>query len=141
MGYRIEQEGFEFQGVRLGQKCLLDDEEVTVIGFDEDEGITERFIVVKAQGCNGDMIISQSRVVTVILNKYEDCYYDWVSLHEIEFINLIVDELNPPKQISPIHVADILEDAADNWIKDESNCADSYNIINRCIEALRENIK
>jgi len=138
MGYRIEQEGFEFQGVKLGQKCIMDDEETIVIGFDEDEYNHERFIVVKSKGKVGDMKLSQSGVVTVILNKCGSYYYDWVSLSEIELIEPLTDEENPPYAISPIHVADILEDIIKMDMSDPEVATDIVCIIVDCIRSLRE---
>jgi len=142
MEYRIEQYGFEFQGVRLGQKCKdFKNEDAIVIGFDMEEDETSSFIMISNNSNSGSIVASKSSCVDVILSGYELTQYDWGGLKDIdmsdkmdEMLNTI-DELNPPKQISPIHVADILEDVLKMDMYEEPNTITQ--IIRECIKSLR----
>ena len=142
MGYRIEQEGFEFQGVRLGQKCKdFKNEDAIVIGFDMEEDETSSFIMISNNSNSGSIVASKSSCVDVILSGYELTQYNWGGLKDIdmsdkmdEMLNAI-DELNPPKQISPIHVADILEDTLQMAWYDQAD--EIREILNECIKSLR----
>lgn len=134
MAYRIEQNGYEFKGVKLGSKCIVDGEETMVIGFDEDDGDDPSFIAVISQ-VRDDLKLLQSGAVTVILEKYGDYYYDWVAPHEIKLIE--DDEVNLTQSISQIHVADILEDVLQMDMTDPDEAYDIRCILNECIKSLR----
>lgn len=132
MGYRIEQEGFEFRGVKLGQKCIVDGEETIIIGFDKDDDY--RFILVKDNGDYGSRVDS-SDCITTLLEGHEDSLYEWRNLDDIELIESSIDEENLPQSISPIHVADILEDVLKMDMYEEPDTI--AQIIRDCITSLR----
>jgi len=134
MEYRIEQEGYEFNGVKLGSKHLYGNEEVIVIGFDEYDDCD--FIAINYDDNYTPSIIKKSSFVTVILNGYSDSIYEWVSKSELKLIEESVDEENLPQSISPIHVADILEDVLQMKWYDEAD--EIREILNECIKSLRE---
>lgn len=129
MGYIIEKEGYEYRGVKLGQKCIYFGDESTVIGFDEnDDG---SFIAIRMDNYDG---IHESECATIVLKGHEKYGYDWMCLDDIE---LLPYEEILSQQISPIHVADVLEDVLKMDMTDPDEAFDIRCIITECIKSLR----
>ena len=93
MSYRIEKEGYEMYGVKLGQMT----KQGRVIGFDEND--RQYGIVVE---CNSNSLVRMSMGITIVL---EDCKYEYVNKnlinqpkisirHEIWDTTLIVQTLH-----------------------------------------------
>ena len=135
MNYKIEQEGFELRGVKLGQKCFFNGSETFVIGFDVDQ--TEDFIAIKDSSDVG-YPFSTTVFNCVILSGYENSDYDWVSKDEITLLPFIPSDDSLPTEISHVHVADILEDLLEMDMDNEDEQFNIRCIINECIKSLRQ---
>ena len=136
MSYRIEKEGFEYLGVQLGQKCIYDGVECTVIGFDE-RGLDEYFIAVSCTELSDDAIGDLS-LIAVILEDCLELNFDWASKSEIQllpFAPSISDE-NLPSQISPIHALEILEDEV-NRLTHKYGLGEELRVVKECISVLK----
>ena len=77
MSYKIEKEGFEMYGVKLGQMT----KQGRVIGFDEND--RQCGIVVE---CNSNSLVRMSIGITIVLEGCEDCKYEYVNKNLIEII-------------------------------------------------------
>ena len=78
MSYKIEKEGFEMYGFKLGQMT----KQGRVIGFDEND--TNCGIAVECNNASLDVIRSVN--MTIVLDGCEDCEYEWVNKNLIEII-------------------------------------------------------
>ena len=96
MSYKIEKEGFEMYGVKLGQMT----KQGRVIGFDEND--RQYGIVVE---CNSNSLVRMSMGITIVLEGCEDCNCEYVNKnlinqpkisirHEIWDTTLIVQTLH-----------------------------------------------
>lgn len=132
MGYRIEKEGYEYRGVKLGQKCVWEGEEFTVIGFDENDDLS--FIAINIVDPFG---ICEASCVTVILEGCEKDGYEWVELDDIQ---LHPYEESPPQQISQIHVPEVLTDVLNMDWSGELELAEIRNTIQQCINSLNSQL-
>ena len=75
MSYKIEKEGFEMYGFKLGQMT----KQGRIIGFDEND--TKCGIAVECNNTYLDVIRSVN--MTIVLEGCEDCEYEWVNKHLI----------------------------------------------------------
>jgi hypothetical protein len=139
MGYRIEKEGYEYRGVKLGQKCICFDEETIVIGFDDHDCV--EFIVVSDVNNDSSDEIATSDYVDIILYKHEKDCYVWASLDDITLLPYEENEITPQPQISPIHAIDILEDEISKLIENYPTIKQSDQLcwVNECIELIKNN--
>lgn len=137
MGYRIEQAGYEHRGYKLGEEVNLIGRDSTGIIVLFDLNDDTQFVVIKFEGSsypNIPLPISTTNY-RIILDGQLNCEnWEWFTETEIEKI-ITTDEENPPKQISPIHVADILEDTLQMKWYDEAD--EIRETINECIKSLR----
>ena len=96
MSYKIEKEGFEMYGFKLGQMT----KQGRIIGFDEND--RQYGIVVE---CNSNSLVRMSMGITIVLEGCEDCKYEYVNKnlinqpkisirHEIWDTTLIVQTLH-----------------------------------------------
>lgn len=75
MSYRIEKEGYEMYGFKLGQMT----NQGRIIGFDEND--RQYGIVVE---CSSNNLIRNSICITIVLEGCEDCKYEYVNKNLIE---------------------------------------------------------
>lgn len=75
MSYKIEKEGFEMYGFKLGQMT----NKGRIIGFDEND--RQCGIVVE---CNSNSLVRMSMGITIVLEGCEDCKYEYVNKNLIE---------------------------------------------------------
>lgn len=152
MSYRIEKNGFEVRGFKLGQKVVLDDDknERVIIGFSEDGA--SHFIAISTQ-FGSEM--RHSEYATVVLDGYESTSYQWESqycLSIVETNETAQEDLSDsqlPQDVSSIHAIEILEDVMkDEFVheyffgNDEGKLFSCYtqeqmNIMKQCIEVLK----
>jgi len=101
---RIEKEGYEYRGFKLGEKVMytchsFPSEIRTIIGFDEDEG--EVFIML-----SGDASMIHEYLTLKMVALADTTDFEWAHINEVEKLN----SETLPQLISPIHALDILED-------------------------------
>ena len=137
MSYRFEKEGFEYLGIKLGQKCIYDGVECTVVGFDENEELGCQFIAINYTGAiKGEL--KNSSLATVILEKYIESDYDWASEEGIKLLPFTPSDSdeNLPQQISPIHALEILEDEV-NRLTNKYGLGEELLVVKECISVLK----
>lgn len=135
--YRIEQEGYEYLGIRLGQKCLYFGTETTVIGFDENED-DENCAFLMIENKNRTMETKNSSYLTTLLDGYEESGYNWIYLGEVTMIKSEEDEFLS-KSISQIHALDVLEDEI-NQINFRYGIPEPHlTRMQECIKLIRQN--
>jgi hypothetical protein len=134
MSYRVEQEGFEYRGYKLGQNVVYEGKQVKIIGFDEEDD--DLFIAVN---CMYQTVKIGESLATVILQGMELSSYDWAMGGEITNISvgeINNDEENLPPSISPIHVPDILTDILNMDWTSTDDLLEIHVMIQRCIDSL-----
>ena len=142
MACRIEQEGFEYRGWKLGEEVKLIGEDTfgkigKIVLFDlKDEYL---FMAIEYEGVfDVDCPLSnnyefQSRVV---LEGYEDCTnWNWFRKENVEKIT----EETPSPQISPIHAKEITEDISVELTELQSRVAELIEIYKQCMSILNNN--
>lgn len=122
MLYKLKPKGYEYRGVRLGDKCIYNGKETIVIGFDEDDKC--EFIAVLYDSSIDEI---RDSMATIIMDGYERNDYYWVQKLSLEFIK----ECTTNQPISLVHIADVLED-----VIHEDEIIDVEKI-KLCIESLR----
>lgn len=83
---RIEEKGYEYRGIKLGQRCNFEGEEYIIIGFDEYGIINKNFIAINCSYIKNSLQESSYLNDMVALNQYESSFYKWVNLNEIELL-------------------------------------------------------
>lgn len=91
MSYQIEQLGYEYRGYKLGQMT----DRGMIIGFDLDSD-EEQFIAVLSddEDCVADIIISDSCLVGILLDRHENSKFNWHYRYELEIIKETTVQFN-----------------------------------------------
>jgi hypothetical protein len=135
MLYRIEKEGFEIRGVKLGQKCIYDGVETIVIGLDIE--LAGDFIAIR-DFSNDKYPLSTTTFDCVILYKHDNFSYNWVSKDDIILLPFTPSDSdeNLPPQISPTHALEIMEDEV-NRLTHKYGLGEELRVVKECISVLK----
>lgn len=129
---RIEDEGYEYEGLKLGQKVIANGLETRIIGFGNGwNGEGRNLAIVEIESDGSALKDSISAIV-----RLRECAYVSYEYYEFDEITLVGDE--PDTSISPVHVLDILEDAIEQCIIDDLGYMnDIVSTMRECLKILR----
>ncbi|MGL6185699.1 MAG: hypothetical protein ACRC1T_10005 [Clostridium chrysemydis] len=87
---RFESKGYEYKGLKLGQKVMFGNDECIIIGFDIENKTCKKVALYTGYYSSSMVKFCESKYATVGLCEYKDCTeWRWVNSSNIEIISEI----------------------------------------------------